>query len=96
MIFGDYAPRGRLPWQLPKSRAQVATFTPAELAASDYNTNPHSQWWARPVEDRIIPYDLGATAAERQVIRSAILAGKEPPNNLGDPLFNYGFGIQGW
>ena len=83
-LFGDYAPRGRLPWQLPRSGAQVGTNT---------ETNMVEQW--------DLPYDIGATDAERQKIRALIAAGKPVNSILGDSLYGnpqypYGFGIQGW
>ena len=50
LLFGDYTPRGRLPWQLPAQPDQVlrpgGTDTPADA-----------------VESWDLPYDLGATAA---------------------------------
>jgi|WetSurMetagenome_2_1015567.scaffolds.fasta_scaffold00856_5 beta-glucosidase len=84
LIFGDYAPSGRLPWQLPRSSAQIGT---------SVETNMVEHW--------DLPYDIGATDAERQKIRAIIAAGK-PVNSIigdslyGDPLFPYGFGMQGF
>jgi hypothetical protein len=43
-----------------------------------------------------LPYDLGATTAQRNTIRAAIDAGTPPPTNLGNPLYPYNFGLQGW
>jgi beta-glucosidase-like glycosyl hydrolase len=40
-----------------------------------------------------IPYDLGATAAERQQIRNLINAGQPVPPTFGNPLFQYGAGF---
>ncbi len=40
-----------------------------------------------------VPFDLGATTAERMQIVSAIKAGEEAPINLGDPLFMYSYGL---
>jgi beta-glucosidase-like glycosyl hydrolase len=84
LVFGAYAPRGRLPWQLPRSSSQVGTNTEANM-----------------IEQWDIPYDIGATAAERQKIRSLIAGGSQVNSMAGDslygaPLFQYGFGIQGW
>jgi len=79
VLFGDYAPSGRLPWQLPRSMEQIG---------SDHVSNQAERW--------DLPFDLGATAAERQEIRSKI-ANNEPLYPVyGDPLFQYGFGIQGY
>jgi len=41
-----------------------------------------------------LPYDLGCTEEEMDLIASAIGKGEAPPKNLGDPLFAYG--ITGW
>lgn len=83
LLFGDYAPHGRLPWQLPRSVDQIlrpgGTDTPADA-----------------VEDWSLPYDLGATAAERSDIRAEIDAGQSPPTTYGNPLYPYGAGLQGW
>ncbi|MBN1411594.1 MAG: discoidin domain-containing protein [Spirochaetales bacterium] len=79
VLFGDYTPRGKLPWQLPRSMDQVGTDTP---------TNQLEKW--------DLPFDLGATAAERQEIRNKI-ANHEPVLPIyGDPLFQYGDGMQGY
>jgi beta-glucosidase len=83
LLFGDYAPRGKLPWQLPRSLDQVlrpgGTDVPADA-----------------VEHWDLPYDLGATDAQRADIRAKIDAGQSPPTNYGNPLYPYGAGIQGW
>ncbi|ACY17278.1 discoidin domain-containing protein [Haliangium ochraceum] len=41
-----------------------------------------------------IPYDMGATAAERQQIRDLINANQPVPPTFGDPLFQYGAGYE--
>jgi len=83
LLFGDYAPRGRLPWQLPRSLDQVlrpgGTDVPADA-----------------VEHWDLPYDLGATDAQRADLRARIDAGQSPPTGYGNPLYPYGAGIQGW
>jgi beta-glucosidase len=78
-IFGDYSPTGRLPFQLPKSDAQIGT---------DKLTDMKEKW--------DLPYDLGATDAERAKIRDYIDKGEHVPPIFGDPLFQYGFGLQGF
>jgi hypothetical protein len=79
ILFGDYPPTGRLPWQLPRSMEQIGT---------DNLSNQAERW--------DLPFDLGATAADRQEIRSKI-ANNEPLFPIyGNPLFQYGFGIQGY
>ncbi|NVI91603.1 glycoside hydrolase family 3 C-terminal domain-containing protein [Actinomadura sp. BRA 177] len=83
LLFGDYTPRGRLPWQLPRSVDQI--LKPGGIDRPE-----------DAVEDWNIPYDLGATAAERADIRAHIDAGQPPPTGYGDPLYPYGAGLQGW
>jgi beta-glucosidase len=79
VLFGDYAPKGKLPWQLPASMSQVGTDDPL---------NALERW--------DLPFDLGATAAERQDIRAKIAAGIQPQPIYGTPLYQYGYGIQGY
>jgi hypothetical protein len=43
-----------------------------------------------------LPYDLGATAAQRTEIRARIDAGQTVPTTFGNPLYPYGAGLQGW
>ncbi|MGH3379927.1 MAG: discoidin domain-containing protein [Actinoallomurus sp.] len=83
LLFGDYAPRGKLPWQLPRSVDQI-------LKPGGTDTQ------ADAVEDWSLPYDLGGTAAERDDIRAKIDAGQSPPTTYGNPLYPYGAGLQGW
>jgi beta-glucosidase len=78
-LFGDFAPTGKLPFQLPKSISQLG---------SD-NTNNMIEKWD-------LPYDIGATDAERIQIRNYIKQGLPVPPIFGDPLFQYGFGMQGF
>ncbi|WP_369597248.1 glycoside hydrolase family 3 C-terminal domain-containing protein, partial [Micromonospora sp. NBS 11-29] len=79
LLFGDYQPRGKLPWQLPRSLSDVlrpgGTDVPADA-----------------VEAWDLPYDLGATAAQRAQIRAAIDAGQPPATTYGNPLYPYGAG----
>jgi len=77
LIFGDYLPSGRTPWQLPRSLSQ--------LGSDDVNNM---------VEKWDLPYDIGATASERSLIRSYIDRGEAVPPIFGDPLFQYGYGLQ--
>ncbi|HEV2783044.1 MAG TPA: discoidin domain-containing protein [Actinophytocola sp.] len=83
LLFGDYAPRGRLPWQLPRSLDQVLRPGGTDIPAD-------------AVENWDLPYDLGATAAERTDIRARINAGQPVPTSYGTPLYPYGAGLQGW
>ncbi len=78
-IYGDFAPTGKLPFQLPKSDTQLGTD----------NTNNMIEKWD-------LPYDIGATDAERIQIRNYIKQGLPVPPIFGDPLFQYGFGMQGF
>jgi beta-glucosidase len=77
LIFGDYQPSGKLPFQLPKSLAQLG---------ADDTRNMVEKW--------DLPYDFGASEAERTEIRSYIAQDKPVPPIFGDPLFQYGFGLQ--
>ena len=79
LIFGDYQPSGRLPFQLPKSDTQLGTD----------NLNNIVERWE-------LPYDIGATDAERIQIRNYIKLGLTVPPIFGDPLYQYGFGMQGF
>jgi beta-glucosidase len=83
LLFGDYKPHGTLPWQLPRGVDQI-------LRPGGTDTP------ADAVEDWSLPYDLGATAAERADIRAKIDAGQSPPTTYGNPLYPYGAGIQNW
>ncbi|GIH04845.1 hypothetical protein Rhe02_29120 [Rhizocola hellebori] len=83
LLFGDYTPSGKLPWQLPRSLADVlrpgGTDTPADAV----------EFWD-------LPYDLGATAAQRNEIRARIDAGQTVATTYGNPLYAYGAGRTGW
>jgi beta-glucosidase len=83
LLFGDYQPRGRLPWQLPRTVDQILRPGGTDVVAD-------------AVEDWNIPYDLGATAAERADIRARIDAGQPIPTTYGNPLYPYGAGLQSW
>ena len=43
-----------------------------------------------------LPYDLGATDAERADIRAKIDAGQTVPTTYGNPLYAYGAGLTSW
>ncbi|HEU4328621.1 MAG TPA: discoidin domain-containing protein [Roseiflexaceae bacterium] len=79
LLFGDYEPSGRLPFQLPRDMSQVGT---------DVESNQLERW--------DLPYDLGATEAQRQDIRNKIAAGQPVPTTYGNPLYPFGAGIQGF
>ena len=83
LLFGDYTPRGRLPWQLPRSLDQVL-----KPGGTDVLGDANEGW--------DLPYDLGATATERTDIRSKIDASQTVPSTYGNPLYPYGAGLQGW
>jgi len=80
LLFGDYQPRGKLPWQLPRSINDVlrpgGTDTPADA-----------------IEKWDLPYDLAATDAQRADIRARIDANQTVPTTYGNPLFPYGAGL---
>ncbi len=79
VLFGEFPPKGKLPWQLPRSMDQVGT---------DDLSDAKERW--------DLPFDLGATPAQIQEIRSKIAKGEQLQPIYGDPLFQYGFGIQGY
>lgn len=83
LLFGDYAPRGQLPWQLPRSMDQIV-----KPGGGDNLADAVEHW--------DLPYDLGATDAERSDITAKIAAGQPVPTTYGDPLYAYGAGMQGW
>jgi hypothetical protein len=43
-----------------------------------------------------LPFDLGATDAQRTEIRALIDQGKPVPPTYGDPLYRFGDGLQAW
>ncbi|MFB9275628.1 chitobiase/beta-hexosaminidase C-terminal domain-containing protein [Cohnella cellulosilytica] len=77
LLFGDFLPKGRLPFQLPRSVDQIGT---------DAVGNQLEKW--------DLPYDLGATEAERTQIRNLINNNQPVPTTFGNPLFPYGYGLQ--
>ncbi|MCC8250014.1 discoidin domain-containing protein [Saccharothrix luteola] len=83
LLFGDYTPTGKLPWQLPRALTDVlrpgGTDTPADA----------TEHWD-------VPYDLGATAAERADIRARIDSGAPVPSTYGNPLYPYAWGQTTW
>lgn len=79
LCFGDFAPMGKLPFQMPRSVAQIGT---------DDVANQIEKW--------DLPYDLGATDAQRTQIRNYIANNQTVPTNFGDPLYPYGWGILSW
>jgi beta-glucosidase-like glycosyl hydrolase len=83
LLFGDYTPRGKLPWQLPRSVDQVL-----RPGGTDTLADANESW--------DLPYDLGATAPERAEIRAKIDAGQIVPTTYGSPLYPYGAGLTGW
>ena len=83
LLFGDFQPRGRLPWQLPRTLGQVL-----RPGGTDVPADATEQW--------DLPYDLGATPAQRAEIRARIDAGQSPATTYGNPLYPYGAGLQGW
>ena len=82
LLFGDYAPTGKLPWQLPRSLGDVL-----RPGGSDVLADATEAW--------DLPYDLGATAAQRSTLRSQIDAGQQP-TPTGNPLYQYGAGRTGF
>jgi beta-glucosidase-like glycosyl hydrolase len=83
LLFGDYTPHGHLPWQLPRSLDQVL-----KPGGGDNLADANEAW--------DLPYDLGATDAERADIRAKIGAGQTVPPTYGNPLYQYGAGLTSW
>jgi len=81
-LFGDHSPVGKTPWQLPKALSQIGVDIQAQ-----YQNQP-DKW--------DLPYDMGATPAELAEIRAKIAAGEHVEPIYGDPLYQYGSGIQGF
>jgi len=79
VLFGDFEPSGKLPFQLPRSVSQIGTD----------NVNDQIEHWE-------LPYDIGATDEERQCIRVAMAANTVVPDDVGDPLYPYGYGYTGF
>ena len=79
VLFGDVLPRGKSPWQLPRSMSQIGT---------DVEANQLEKW--------DLPYDLGATDSERTTIRQKIAAGEHLEPIYGNPLYQYGAGLDGF
>ncbi|WP_255950499.1 glycoside hydrolase family 3 C-terminal domain-containing protein [Streptomyces odontomachi] len=83
LLFGDYTPHGHLPWQLPASMDQIL-----KSGGSDTQADANESW--------DLPYDLGASDAERAEIRAKIDAGQPVPTGYGKPLYPYGAGLTDW
>ncbi|MYS19071.1 beta-glucosidase, partial [Streptomyces sp. DvalAA-14] len=83
LLFGDYTPHGTLPWQLPRSLDQIL-----KPGGGDNLADANEAW--------DLPYDLGATDAERADIRAKIDAGQTVPPTYGNPLYQYGSGLTHW
>ncbi len=83
LLFGDYTPRGKLPWQLPRSLNDVL-----RPGGTDIPADATEQW--------DLPYDLAATPAQRAEIRARIDAGQPVPSTYGNPLYPFGAGLTGW
>ncbi|MBP2472027.1 beta-glucosidase-like glycosyl hydrolase [Crossiella equi] len=83
LLFGDHTPSGRLPWQLPRQLSDVL-----RPGGSDVLEDAREAW--------DLPFDLGASPAERAEIRAHIDAGRPVPPTYGNPLYQFGAGKQGW
>jgi hypothetical protein len=83
LLFGDYTPRGKLPWQLPRTLDQV-------LRAGGTDTQPTR------TRAGISPTTWGRPRPSAPTIRNRINAGQTVPSTYGNPLYPYGAGLQGW
>ncbi|MDR7321162.1 beta-glucosidase-like glycosyl hydrolase [Catenuloplanes niger] len=80
LVFGDHRPTGKLPWQLPRTLDQVL-----RPGGQDVPADAREAW--------DLPFDLGATDAQRAEIRAHIDAGRPVPPTYGNPLYPYGHGL---
>ncbi|WP_051798074.1 discoidin domain-containing protein [Catenuloplanes japonicus] len=80
LLFGDYKPTGKLPWQLPRTVDQVL-----RPGGQDVLADARESW--------DLPFDLGATDAQRTEIRARIDAGQPVSPIYGNPLYQYGYGL---
>ncbi|MCK2238509.1 MULTISPECIES: discoidin domain-containing protein [unclassified Crossiella] len=83
LLFGDFQPSGKLPWQLPRLLSDVL-----RPGGQDILEDANEAW--------DLPYDLGATPAQRAEIRAHIDAGRPVPPVYGNPLYQFGSGRTGW
>ena len=84
LLFGDYTPRGRLPWQLPRTLDQVLRPGGADVLAD-------------AIESWDLPYDLGATAAQRTDIREPDQRRPDGADDVrGSAVSRSAPALQGW
>jgi beta-glucosidase-like glycosyl hydrolase len=80
LLWGDTTPKGHLPWQLPSDISQVL-----KGGMTDTLADAAESW--------DLPYDLGATDAQRLDIRNYINNNQAVPSTYGTPLYPYGSGM---
>jgi beta-glucosidase len=101
LLFGEFTPKGRLPFQLPKTPQQISKTVYENVKGERFGTGVTFRYVVLDAEKDAaeawdLPYDLGATDAERTEIKALIAAGKPVEPKYGQPLFQYGAGMQGW
>jgi beta-glucosidase-like glycosyl hydrolase len=73
---------------LPSGKLPMQLPHDMNQVGTDTQTNQLERW--------DLPYDLGATDADRQTIRTYIANGQTVPTTFGQPLYPFGAGIQGF
>jgi beta-glucosidase len=101
VLFGDFTPRGRLPFQLPRAPDQISKAVYEDVKADRLAPGMTFRYVVLDAEKDAaeawdVPFDLGATDAERTEIRALMAAGKPVEPKYGQPLFQYGAGMQSW
>ena len=101
LLFGASTPRGRLPFQLPATPQQIAKNVYQDVKGERFGAGVTFRYVVLDGEKDAaelwdVPFDLGATDAERTEIKGLIDQGKPVEPKYGQPLFQYGAGMQGW
>ena len=94
---GDRARAARLlALRSGETKPRLAGSVAAAAGTSDVLRPSGTDIPADATEQWDLPYDLGATAAQRAEIRARIDAGQSPATNYGNPLYPYDAGLQSW
>jgi len=101
LLFGAFTPRGRLPFQLPATPQQIAKNVYENIKGDRFAAGMTFRYVVGDIEQDAaeawdVPFDMGATDAERAEIKAVMNAGQQVPPKYGKPLFQYGAGMQGW
>jgi hypothetical protein len=101
VLFGAFTPRGRLPFQLPATPQQISKTVYENIKGDRFAAGVTFRYVVADAEKDAaeawdVPFDMGATDAERAEIRALIGAGNRVEAKYGQPLFQYGAGMQSW